>query len=197
MKTIGELIKQARLKSKYSRSHLEKLTKIKRDFIKAIEKENWNDLPEYPVVVGFIKNLAGALDINPKTAVAVLRRDYPPKNLPINPKPDVGDKRLWSPRLTFSLGVVLVTLGIIGYLVFQYINFIKPPVLVVNTPKDGQIVTDTIIEVSGKTNPEATIVINKQPVLVDDDGNFKTQLEVFEGTKDISIRAVSRSGKVT
>ena len=42
IKTIGETLKEARLKKRYSLDRVEKETKIKKEFIEAIEEENWN-----------------------------------------------------------------------------------------------------------------------------------------------------------
>ena len=112
MRTVGKFIKEARVKKRHSRVGLEKVTKIKREFIKAIEEENWEKLPEFPVVAGFVKNIVGVLKIDQKQAVALLRRDYPPKKLAINPKPYVSDRFTWSPRLTFLAAVAVVSLGI-------------------------------------------------------------------------------------
>ena len=197
MKTLGEALKETRLKKRYSRERLEKETKIKKEFIKAIEDENWEVLPEFPVLTGFVKNIATVLKINLNQTVAFLRRDYPPKSLRINPKPDVANKFSWSPRLTFLAGIITVSLFILGYLVFQYLKFITPPNLTVINPKEEQVVNQLILEVTGKTNPEATIKVNNQPALVDEEGNFTTEIEIFEGTGEVVVKAISRSGKET
>lgn len=197
MKGIGEVLKEKRTNKKYSLDKLEKETKIKKEFIRAIEDENWEELPEFPVLVGFVKNIAAVLKINKAQIVAFLRRDYPPKSLRINPKPDVGGKFAWSPRLTFLVGVVAVSLVVFGYLGLQYIKFISPPPLLIESPVDGQEVSQTKLKVLGKTNPEATLKVNNQPVLVDEHGNFVTEIEIFEGTKEVVVVATSRSGKET
>src|SRR3990172_1081627 len=108
MKTIGQVIKESRAKKKLSKKKLEEITKIKESFIDAIEKENWDKLPEYPVLQGFVTSIAKTLKIDTNTVSALLRRDYPPKKLEINPKPDVSEKFSWSPRLTFILGTFIV-----------------------------------------------------------------------------------------
>lgn len=197
MKSIGEIIKEARARKKYSFSQLASITKIRKEFIEALEKERWNLLPEYPVVTGFIKNVSKALDINVDTAVATLRRDYPKKELRINPKPDVARDFVWSPKLTFLVGIILVFVGVFVYLIFQYISFITPPKLIVDTPGDNQIVTESKLKVAGSSDPDATVEVNKQPILLDDNGNFSSEIEVFEGTKEVIFVAKSRSGKET
>ncbi len=195
MRTIGEIIKQARIEKKISLAKLEKETKIKKSFIEAMEKGDWKNLPELPVITGFVKNIAGALKINKKQMVALLRRDYPPKRLSINPKPDVSDKFTWSPKLTFLIGSLVVFFTILTYLGFQYKSFIALPSLEIETPQENQVVTKSVLIVSGLTDTEATIKVNNQPVLVDENGKFSAEIEVFERTEEIVIRALSRSGK--
>lgn len=197
METIGKLFKEARTRKRYSRVRLAKKTKIKQGFIKAIEEENWSQLPDFPVVSGFVKNLALALKMDDKRALAVLRRDYPPKTLRVNPKPDVSERFNWSPRLTFWVGAATLTLAILGYLTFQYLNFVSPPRLEVFSPQEGQVVYEISLEVSGKTDPDAVVKINNQLGLLDDMGNFTGEIEIFEGTEVIEVKATSRSGKET
>lgn len=197
MKTIGKALKEVRVRKKYSRARLEEETKIRKEFIEAIEKEDWKALPEYPVILGFVKSMATTLKANPRQLVALLRRDYPPKKLSINPKPDVSDKFSWSPKLTFLVGVVIVMMLVLGYLGFQYTKFKSPPTLEVERPDEGEVVSQSTLLVSGRTDPQAVIKVNNQPVLVEEDGDFLTEIEVIEGTEEIKVRAISRSGKET
>ena len=197
MKTIGKILKDARIEKRYSAIKVENLTRIKRDFIDAIEREDWNSLPPFPTVLGFVKSLAGALDLSEKNVTAVLKRDYPPKKLNINPKPDIDKKFVWSPRLTFLVGSGIVLLGIFGYLLFQYIRFISPPHLTLISPTPDQVVMQNTVLVSGSTDTDAKIVVNNQPVSVNEDGNFSVDLDVAKNTTEISVTATSRSGKAT
>jgi len=197
MKTIGRAIKEARTKKRYSLSKLEDVTKIKKDFIEALEKENWQDAPDFPVLVGFVKSIAGALGTSEKSLLALLRRDYPPKALSINPKPDIENKLVWSPKLTFVLGVGIIVVLLLGYLIFQYGTFVASPSLSVSEPKEGQVITERLVRVSGKTDSDAIIKINNQPVLLDSEGNFVAEIEIFEGTSEIEVKAQSRAGKET
>jgi cytoskeletal protein RodZ len=197
MKTIGKLLKDTRVKKRYSVARLEKITKIRTDYIRAIEAENWDSLPEKPVVAGFINSIAQSLGVDKKQTSALFRRDYPPRTLRVNPKPDLLNKFVWSPRLTFIVGIFLVVLTIIGYLAFQYINFISPPSLEVSTPFENQVITENKLKVTGTTDSDASVVVNNQPVIVGEGGNFMTEIEIFGGTGEIIISAKSRSGKET
>lgn len=197
MRSVGKVIKDARVKKRISKSALEDKTKIKADFIDALEKENWDNLPEYPVLQGFVRNISSVLKLDTKQMIALLRRDYPPRDLRINPKPDVSEKFSWSPKLTFLLGVAVISLIVITYLVFQYFSFVSPPKLIVTTPDDGQIVDKAELTVSGTTSPEASVLVNNQPTLVDSNGNFSTIIDIFQGTSEVVVTATSRSGKET
>ncbi|OGM11628.1 hypothetical protein A2Z22_02415 [Candidatus Woesebacteria bacterium RBG_16_34_12] len=197
MKTIGSLLKESRSKKKLSLGKLADATKIKKEFINSLEKEEWQVLPEYPVVQGFVKSIAQVLSLSQRRVVAVLRRDYPPKKLTINPKPDISNKFIWSPKLTFISGVLFVVLTVVGYLIFQYMDFINPPKLEISYPSENQVITSKEIQVSGSTDSDATVKINNQPALVEEDGSFKTNIEIFEGTFEVIVKATSRSGKET
>lgn len=197
MNTVGKLLKDARLVKKLSLAKVEDETKIKTEFVEAIESCSWRDLPEYTTTLGFVKNLAKFLGLNEKQAVALLRRDFLPRKEAVNPKPDVGGKFVWSPKLTFITGVSLVVLIILGYLIIQYSNFIRPPALEVVEPRENAIVKSTVLKVIGQTTEDATVQVNNQPVLVGDDGKFTTDLQIYDGTKEVIIKAVSRSGKET
>jgi cytoskeletal protein RodZ len=196
MKTIGQIIAAARISKKLSFRKLEETTKIKSVFIKAVETEKWEALPSFPTVLGFVKSLSGALEVNEKMAIAVLKRDYPPRKININPKPDVSSRFVWSPKLTFAVGIGTVVLVVLGYLGFQYAKFISPPNLTIGSPKEDQIVNGDSVLVFGSTDPDAKITVNNQPVLTDADGKFSVSLEVVQTTKEIDIIAVSRSGKI-
>jgi cytoskeletal protein RodZ len=195
MKTIGNLLHDARVQKKYSLEKLENITKIKKEFISNIENEKWIELPEFPVTQGFIISVAKTLGLNSGRVKATLRRDYPPKSLDINPKPDVEKGFKWSPKFTYVAIVALSTLLVLGYLTYQYFNFIKVPELEVYEPKDETVVRGTSLLVSGKTDEDAVVYVNNQPALVADNGNFETTIEIFAGTNEIEIKAKSRYGK--
>lgn len=197
MRKVGDYIRSARVEQKLSREKLAEKTKIKLQFIEAVEKEDWEALPPFPVVTGFVKSIAHALELDERETVAILRRDYPIKPVSISPRPDVETKFLWSPKKTFLLGVGIVVFLVAGYLGFQYKKFSSPPNLVVREPAEGQVVKAGEIHVSGSTDADVTIKVNNQPALVTDKGEWTEDIEVDKNTNTITIEALSRSGKRT
>lgn len=86
---------------------------------------------------------------------------------------------------------------ILGYLGYEYVNFISPPKLEITDPKEGQVITRSLYTVDGNVSPGSTVDINNQQAVVDDDGKFESQIEVSSDLKEITVVATSRSGKTT
>lgn len=197
MKTIGELLREKRLSKKLSLRKVEEDTKIKSSFIGLIEGNSWKDLPEYAILLGFIKSLSKYLELEESKTVAVFKRDYDlSTKQEINPKPDVDKKLLWSPRLAFWIGTGLVFCILFLYLFIQYRKFVKPPKLEVFFPKENQNVESTV-KVAGKADIDSVVTINNQPVFLSPEGEFETEIEITKDTLELIVKAVSRSGKET
>jgi cytoskeleton protein RodZ len=196
MITFGEFFKEVRVSRGWDYAEVERRTKIRKEFIRSIEKQEWHKLPEYTVLFGFIKNLAKYYEVDEGKAIALFRRDYPPqKDLDLNPKPAERKKLSWSPKLTFVFGIVAVLLVVSTYLGIQYINFVKPPKLEVIEPTESQVVTTRQVKVLGTTDPEATVKVNNQPLLISDQGVFEDMVNVAAETQEIEVKSTSRSGK--
>lgn len=197
MITIGKFLNTERVSRKISLESLERKTKIKKEFLEALEKENWQLLPEFPVVLGFVKNIAKTLAVDSNKAVALLRRDYPPRVVSLNPKPLVSRRFAWSPKLTLIFGIILAVVVVFGYLGYQAYRFLSPPSLVLLEPKEGETVKIGEVLVLGKTDVDATVVVNNQPVVVNQDGTFEARLLVDKNTSEIAVEAKSRAGKIS
>lgn len=197
MKTIGTLLKSTREAQNMSIRDLSRETKIKVEFLDSLEREAWTKLPELPVTIGFVKNVADALGINREQAVAFLRRDYPPKVLSMLPRERVRSAFRWGPKYSFFVvaGVLLLILG--SYLVYQFTSFSSPPKLTVISPTEGEMVNSKNVTVRGVTEETSTVRVNSQPVVVEKDGTFTTEVEVVAQTKEVIVVATSRSGKET
>ncbi len=197
MKNIGSIFKDARGKKRYSREKVSDITKIRVSFIEAIERGDWATLPSQSTVIGFVRSIAKALDINEATAVATFKRDYIPVKIQVNPKQPHKRNVAWSPKLTLFAGVGVFFVLILIYLGFQYKRFTSAPTLQVDVPKENQLVTTNPLTVSGVTDSDATVKVNNQPALVGDDGVFSTKIDVTKEVREVKVEAVSRSGKVS
>lgn len=198
MKTAGDLIKQKRLEENISQEELGEMTHIKKSFIEAVENSDWEKLPELPVVVGFVKSISHFLNMDDIQTVALLKREYKPIISKIEKQKrgkEITKRFIWGPRMTFFALVVIVLLSVLGYLGFQYQKFNLPPKLILNEPTQNEVIKTTNLTVQGMTDPDATIEVNNQPVIVAQDGSFATTLNVSAATNEIKVVSKARSGK--
>jgi hypothetical protein len=67
-----------------------------------------------------------------------------------------------------------------------------PPKLELDLP--GDVVSTSSLEIKGKTEPGAEVMINNEAVRVDSDGNFKKTVELNDGTNLITVLAKDSAG---
>ncbi len=199
MKTVGELLKQKRLEKKITRDQIVRKTKISSNYVKALENDDFANLPEAAFVKGFIRNYAKTVGLNPKQALAVFRRDYDQnvkgQVVPRSLTSSLTSKRaIWTPKTTVAALVAIVALSLAAYFVYQLRLLTAAPPLEILSPQENEHVVSTIT-VSGKTDPQATLKLNNQLVLIDENGEFSQSLLLSQGTRTITIESTSRSGK--
>lgn len=126
MKKAGELLKKARQRKKLSLAEIEKRTKIRREYLVALEENRYQDLPAGAYIQGFIKNYTQALGVDSQSFLAVFRRDYREKI-----KPAFKTRQLegfyWTPKLTLITIIVLLLLAFFAYLFWQYRLLLTSP----------------------------------------------------------------------
>lgn len=200
MRRISEMLQDARIEKNLSLSDVVKAIKIKRDFLMAIEDGRYHDLPSESYALGFVKNYASYVGIEKDKAAALFRREYEGQQTKLLPTFKSQDKKI-SKKLLLSPRNYLILFGvilIIGYILYQYSSFFFGPKLDVTKPSQGLVVKDNIVEVEGKTDPYATVLVNSDEVYVKLDGSFTKTLYLFEGQQQqINVVSKNRNGKET
>ena len=199
MRMISEMLKDARLEKGYSLDAVVKAIKIKKQFLIAIEDGRYYDLPSESYALGFIKNYAQYLGINQNQASALFRREYEGAKGKILPTFKSQDKSLRRKKFLTPINFIItvIILVVVSYIAFQYSSFILGPKLEVLTPLDNAVIRNNIVEITGKTDPYATVLINNDESYVQLDGTFKKTLYLFEGERIITIISKNRNGKGT
>lgn len=202
MRTVGQILKEERLKKYYTLEEVEKVTKIRKELLQALEEDQYSKLPPPTFIQGFIKNYGRFLDLPVEKLLAVFRREFsdqkhPPQILDSFSNPP--DKRKFKITPAKFLGTLVLGLVIIffAYLWFEYRFLVGAPFLEVTTPVDQTTTEVSIIEVSGRTEPEAKVRINDQEIQVDLSGRFVQEMTLTENVNNLVITATSKSGKVT
>lgn len=196
---IGQKFLEEREKKGLTLEEVSKATKIKVEFLRAIEKGEYNKLPSKTYAHGFVKNYIDFLGLPKKENLALFRREFDEDKVFKVLPGSLGSKE-FSVGGRFSQGVffiVSILIIFIAYILFQYRFAILPPPLEVSNPKKGAVVSSSVVIVSGITDPNATVFINEIPVTLDQQGYFEKKIDLFSEKSTIEIKSVNRFGKET
>lgn len=199
MKKVGEILAEKRKSLGLSLKEVEKATRIRQNFLEAIEKNEFSLISSTATVKGFLRNYAQFLGLSPENILAVFRRDFQENEKgQIIPRgivePIEKEKFFWTPKLTTVLFVVLSLIGIGFFLGKTYLKIFSGPSLKVFSPKENETFQKSVI-VSGQTDKDATLKIDGTPVLLDEKGRFKEEVVLPRGENVLVIEAVNRQGK--
>lgn len=192
MLRASSLLKNTRLDKEYDLSDISKKLKIPVKYLTAIEDEEVKNFPQEPYCSLIIKDYADYLGLNGQEMLSFFRRDFEQKKRNKSLKKNGFS---FTPQFTFSILIGIIIISFIFYLTLEYIKFNRPPKLKINWPEN---IAGESIDLSGITDPDATIRINQDLIIVDAKGNFqkKIQLNSNNDTK-IIVESKSPSGKTT
>ncbi len=100
-------------------------------------------------------------------------------------------KGVWVKWIITALGI----LGIILYAGWEARHLIGGPSLVIETPKDGAVVTEAIISVSGRAEDTTRLSVNGRTIFTDENGYFSSALLLPLGHTIIEVRTENKFGK--
>lgn len=201
MKSVGQILQEARASLKMDVAEVSRITKIRPSFINSIEEDNYIQLPNGATARGFIRNYSQFLGLNPDRILASFRRDFVENQqgqiVPRGIADPVNTTSLWTPKTTISAIVILIFAFFGFYLVYQYRLLTGPPALRISQPSANQTVTSDSVEISGQTDPESTISVNSQLVALDKGGLFSVRFPLHAGSNKFTIIATSKSGRTS
>lgn len=201
-KTVGQILKEARESKIVSLSEMAAYSRIRKEYLEALEKNRFELLPTATFVKGYIKTYARILDLDSGPLLALLRRDFKESAKgELVPReflaPVVRSQSFWNPITLVATLVATLFSVLLLYVGFQWYALNKPPLLEIFSPTDQEIVAAQV-KVSGRTHPEATVFVNLQPVALQTDGRFETTLFFNrDGVHTITVEATDRRGKTS
>lgn len=131
MKTVGVILKESRQNQGIPLERAAEGTKIRSEFLRALEEDNFSRLPSFACARGFIKNYAEFLNLPADSLLAVFKRDFPksggeavtPGASSFWPKQGF----FWTPMTTVIVAAALAVLLFLGYLFWQFSFLAKTP----------------------------------------------------------------------
>lgn len=195
---IGQELAEARLRKNLTVQEVAKATKIKPQFLLAIEKGEYHKLPSSAYAQGFVRNYAEFLGLPVDKTLALFRREFDEKVMYKVLPEGLAQQEFPAHKVRLQQGALLVVsilLAVIIYVAFQYrFAFISPP-LEVTRPKDGEVIKSQTVTVVGKTDANASLFVNNEPVSLESDGTFRKDITVFPGKTSIKIKSVNQFGR--
>ncbi len=192
MLTAGQILQKERIRKNFTIKEIATATKIQKDYIEALENDDYDAFPSAVYAKGFLQNYAQFLGVNVSRVLALYRRSMgePPKE-EVKPTQKPIKKRQFrlTPGVIIVSVIAVLLLITFGYLIYQFYNFQKPPMLEVTNPAGNTTVTEEKFEVRGKTEPDMFVTVNDEAVKVDGNGEFDVEITLSEGTNTIIVKA--------
>ncbi len=194
MLTIGEILKKERIKKNISLEEIEKITKIRKKYLQAVEENKWECFSSKIYISGIIKNYAKILNLNTEKILAIFRRDYEKKELIKFKKRLTEDFLNPTTKKIFKYLITIVFGFFFLYFSYQLKLYLSPPNIKIIEPK-VDIFKEEAIKIVGKVDKEAVIYIFNQRIYQDNEGVFEYLMPLKKGKNQFIITVIGANGK--
>ncbi len=99
-------------------------------------------------------------------------------------------------KIKFAI-IGLLLLFLIGYTGFEIQKLVFGPKISISFPKNGILVSDSLIEITGVAANVKQITLNDRPINIDENGNFKEKILLSYGYNSLTMHASDKFGQET
>lgn len=196
MLTVGDIFTRERKRLKLSLDDVAKMTRVRKQFLEALEHNDWDVFESKIYIHGAIKSYAGALNLDQEKMIAYFRRDYEKKEV-VRFKERVSAKHFRpETRKIILAGVAFIFTIFLSYFIYQLHLFLSPPEVEIVSPQES-ITRKEKITVVGQTEKDAAITIFGDTVYQDENGQFTYDFALKEGRNELVIEVIGANGKET
>ncbi|MCX6763408.1 MAG: DUF4115 domain-containing protein [Candidatus Moranbacteria bacterium] len=206
--TLGEKLKKIRGERRISLMEVSRHTRIPVKYLELLDEGAYDRLPADVYVKGFLRSYADFMGMNEKVLIKLYEKE---RGIQTNlDKDKVNKNEIWekikpikissfviTPRFLAIGTAILILAGGIFYLYREVGSFSTAPRLVIISPENEMEASGNSAVVEGVTDADAQVFINGQPILVNDEGNFRENVTLQAGENVIAIEAKNRFGKET
>ena len=194
--TLGQTLRCLRLAAKKTLSDMAEITKIRKCYLTAIEKNNFSALSEPLYAKNFIKTYVQALGADENYFLDRFEQERGTCDFLNASRLPMQKARPFQffviQRIAKIAVIVLLALCIGGYLTWQLHSITTPPSIVLYEPTDGASAKQATIKVTGQVEKEVRVQINGNNVLLTQEGIFETEVLLERGVNTIIIEAKKR-----
>lgn len=201
MITIGQQFAEERKSQDLTIEEISKATKIRPEFLEAIEKGDFKKLPGSSYAQGFVRNYAKFLGLPVEKSLAIFRREFnSEKSFEVLPRGFSGPSEKSFKKIKLGRNVLIIAgifILIFGFILFQYRAAFLNPTLTIISPKENETIKSLSVNVKGKTDPDVTLFIEGEGVSVGDDGTFSSDISLFPGKSTVKFIVENKFGRKT
>ena len=198
--TLGERFKKVRLGKGWNLIEAAVYTKINKKYLEALEGSFYDRIPGTVYIRNFIRSYSKYLGLDPARSL----EKYKSEQHVIEDKQyhhflkEIGGtpflERLLKPNAVKTAGVCLIVFLVLSYIILNVYETIAPPYLVMYYPSGDITINELEISVFGKSEPEASVMINNNEITLNQGGEFKEEVTLRPGLNLIVISARRKHG---
>ena len=197
-RSLGEILKGVRKNKNLTLEQAEEETKVRAHYLEALEEGRYEALPSSVYAIGFLVKYADFLGINKDNLIEKFSQE---RGKSYDHAKIMVERRIREPFFSITpkfmtiFGIVLVLIGLMGYIFYNVHQFTSPPNLEIASPATDQVIKNESVKIIGKTDGGSTLSINGQNVLTDDLGNFSQEVKLHAGLNSFEIRSINELRK--
>ena len=203
--SLAELLKKSRQQKKWTLEAVAKKINISKNYLRALEEGEFNELPGEVYAKNFLKVYSNFLGLNFKEILALYlsEKKIYQKTGQLNQKINQPLRRVrWTQFLVTPQIIRISLLGLVILILLFYLGLkikaaISPPFLIISSPINNLVTSQKTIEISGQTEKEVILLINGQQVLIDENGYFSESISLQPGSNIIKISSTKKRGRET
>jgi cytoskeletal protein RodZ len=200
--SLGQLFSASRKEARISIDKAAEILRVPSQTLLALESGEYKKLPPDAFLRGIIAKYADFLKLDRLECIAKYENDISASapilrsgSTDILPKNRFSSKPIWWPLGAKELAYAAAVAGFL-YLVWQFIWFLQPPSIQIDSPADSFTVTSANrFVVSGTVRGTQRLTINTERVSSDNHGRFRNIVELKEGENIIEVLAEGRHNR--
>ncbi|MGC9048913.1 MAG: helix-turn-helix domain-containing protein [Patescibacteria group bacterium] len=208
--TLGDFLKKIRLSSGWQLKDIERKIKIKEEYLKALEEDDYGKFSSPTYVRGFLKSYVEFLNLN---SDQIIERYHQESQFF-----EVKEKILKEQGLTRSalpgfknfikskkirifnfqkVSLIIIAAAFLFYFIWLIGQFVLPPKITIFFPANNFETSDKVIQIRGRVKGDGIVKINDQPVSKFENGIFEETLYLMPGINKIKISVKKKNNSET
>ncbi|MBI3232295.1 MAG: helix-turn-helix domain-containing protein [Candidatus Doudnabacteria bacterium] len=200
LETLPEYLRAVREEHQFLQEEAAAKAGLSVKVLKSLEEGLFENLPASVYVAGFLAKLAHVYKVDKQALidqVEIERKIF--KNVKLADKRPIRQafEFVITPK-NFSLASAIVFAGVtVAYVIWQVLAIGQVPLLEITAPENLAIIEKSNVGIVGRTDPGANVSVNNQPVFVDSEGKFTSNISLSPGLKELVVVAENRFKKST